>query len=146
MDSLDQKFDVSRLMINAYELADMVNHSEVLDRYLALKSLLRNDETIQEAIKELDKQKEKFAEYERFGQYHPDYHKGIQEVKDVEEKVNQYDLVKQFKAVEEELDDLLYSIAKNIAHTVSPTIKVPSNTLQLDEGCSTGGSCSGKCG
>ena len=51
-----------------------------------------------------------------------------------------------FKEAEEKLDELLHDVSKTIAHAVSESIKVPSNKILPDTGgCSSGGSCSGKC-
>jgi len=44
--------------------------------------------------------------------------------------------------MEQRLDDMLYDISKLIAHSVSETIKVPSNDPNpKGGGCGGGGSC-----
>jgi cell fate (sporulation/competence/biofilm development) regulator YlbF (YheA/YmcA/DUF963 family) len=101
---------------------------------------------VQAAIQRFKIAKEKFADCERFGHFHPDYHAALDEVKKVEEQLNAFELVQQFKQAEDTLDLILYDVSKTIAEAVSPSIKVPSNNLLPDVGCGSGGACSGRCG
>lgn len=138
--------DISSVLPMAYDLADLINGSEAISSYLAAKKKVEEDEAVQSTIHRFNKVKEKFADCERFGHFHPDYHEALAEVKKVEDELNEFDIVQQFKQVEDQLDQMLYDVSALLAHAVSPSIKVPSNKLLPDVGCGSGGSCSGNCG
>ncbi|MFD2670217.1 YlbF family regulator [Marinicrinis sediminis] len=138
--------DLSVLMMESYELADLIKRSQEMKAYLYWKEQLAASEEAQKGIRELDREKESFREYERFGHFHPSYHEGMERVKAVEQKLHTLEVVQAFMKSEEELDQLLYEVSKLIAHSVSDSIKVPSNQLLPESGCSSGGSCSGNCG
>ncbi len=139
--------DMSVLLLKAYEIGDMINASAEVAEYLYWKDQVDRDSDIQNCVKLFKIKKQQFAECERFGHYHPDYHAALEEVKKVQSRLDEFEAVKKFKQAEERLDDLLYSVSKTIAHSVSETIKVPSNDpLPAGRGCGSGGGCSGKCG
>ncbi|CAM3351950.1 YlbF family regulator [Marinicrinis lubricantis] len=138
--------DMSKVLLLSYELADMIHHSKELSEYLYWKDVVLSNEEIQKVVAELSKAKESFAECERFGHYHPNYHEGLEKVKQVESKLDSFEEVKRFKECENRLDELLYDISKTIAHSVSDNIKVPTNQLIPESGCGSGGACSGNCG
>jgi len=137
--------DVSELLLKAYEIGVMINHSREVAEYLRWKQAVERSEEIQEAVRLLARKKEKFRECERFGRYHPDYHHALNEVKEAERRLDQFEAVRQYKAAEKELDHLLYDLSKTIAHAVSESILVPSNDpMPARGGCGAGCAC--KCG
>jgi cell fate (sporulation/competence/biofilm development) regulator YlbF (YheA/YmcA/DUF963 family) len=138
--------DMSTLITQAYEIGDLINSSTEVAEYLYWKQEVEQSQEVQKTVKKLERKKELYEECQRFGHFHPDYHAAMEEVKKVEEELEQFTCVKQYKLAEEQLDDLLYSVSSTIANSVSDSIKVPSNKLLPSSGgCSTGGSCSGKC-
>lgn len=142
--------DMSAILLQAYELGDWINSSEEVTDYLYWKNEMEHDMEVKTLIRQFASKKQLFEECERFGHFHPDYHSALDQVKAIQEQLHQNSVWSRFNQAEESLDDLLYSISKTIAHSVSTTIKVPSNLVQADEGCSsgscsTGGGCSGKC-
>lgn len=141
-----QALDMSQIMLLAYDLGDMMKHSHEMFEYLKWKDKVRQNPEIQLVVQELNKEKERFEECERFGHYHPNYHEALNRVKEVESKLNEFEEVRQFKHWEDALDELLYEVSKTIAHSVSESVKVPSNKLVSDDGCGSGGSCKGNCG
>lgn len=142
-----QALDMSALLLGAYELGDLILASQEAARYLAEKERLSGDPAAQELIGLLGKKKELFEECLRFGHFHPEYHKAMDAVKDVQDRLDALPSVAAFKEAEKELDDLLYEVSALIAGAVSETVKVPSNDpLPKQGGCSSGGSCSGRCG
>ncbi|ALS21540.1 MULTISPECIES: YlbF family regulator [Paenibacillus] len=142
-----QTIDMSAILLGAYELADMIKLSAETADYLYWKRRVEEDEEVGRLTKEFAKQKERFAECERFGHYHPNYHEALEQVKKVQAQLDALEPVRRFKEAENRLDQLLYEISQLVAHSVSDTIKVPSNDpLAASGGCSSGGSCSGKCG
>jgi len=133
--------DTSRVLLMAYELGDMINQSSEVAEYLRWKQIVDASAEIQEMIRHLNKKKELFAECERFGHYHPDYHRALDEVKEVEKQLDEFEAVQKYKAAEKSLDDLLYDMSKTIAYAVSESIKVPSNDPLPTKGCGSGGAC-----
>jgi cell fate (sporulation/competence/biofilm development) regulator YlbF (YheA/YmcA/DUF963 family) len=143
--------DMSTILLQAYELGDWINGSVEVSEYLESKHAMEHDTNVKEIIRSFEKKKQLFEECERFGHFHPDYHSAMEQVKLVQQQLEQNQVWSRFNLAEHRLDDLLYTVSKTIAHSVSMTIKVPSNVMQPDNGCSSGGcssggGCSGKCG
>lgn len=137
--------DMSTFLLGAYEIGDMIKSSAEVATYLYWKQELEQCDEVQALIQQLNRKKELYEECQRFGHFHPDYHAALDEVKRIENKLDEIAVVQQFKVAEEELDDLLYQTSVTLAHAVSDSIKVPTNKLIPESGCSNGGSCSGKC-
>lgn len=149
--ALAPTIDMATLLLNAYELGDMINQSAEVAEYAYWKNIVDGDERVQALVKQLDKAKELFAECERFGRFHPDYHSAKDKVEAIQLQLGEIECVSRFKAAEQAVDDLLFSIASEIAGSVSDTIKVPSNDPSVKGGgCGGGGSCGcssgGSCG
>jgi len=138
--------DMSALLMQAYEVGDMIKFSVETENYLYWKARKDEDAEVRRLLQIIGKKKELFEETQRFGHYHPNYHEALVQVQAVQDELDALESVRMFKEAEEKLDDLLFSVSTLIASSVSDTIKVPSNRLQTGGGCSTGGSCSGKCG
>ncbi|WP_308634502.1 YlbF family regulator [Paenibacillus silvisoli] len=142
--------DMGQMLLSAYEIGDMVNQSAEVAEYAYWKSVVDQDEQVHQLVKQFAKAKEQFADCERFGRFHPDFHAAKDKVEAIERQLGEIESVSRFKAAEQQVDDLLHDIAKQIAGSVSETIKVPSNDpLPKGGGCGSGGSCScgsGGCG
>ena len=134
--------DMSALLLKAYDIGDAINGSVEAAEYLYWKNALHAVPEVQALVRKLNTKKELFAECERFGHYHPEYHKALDAVKEVEAELDQIEAVARFKEAESKLDDLLYEVSELIARAVSESIKVPSNNpLPHSGGCGSGGSC-----
>lgn len=142
--------DMALLLSHAFELGDSLKNSAFAAEYTYWKDQVSQDAEVQALTKEFAKAKEKFAECERFGRFHPDYNAALDEVYAIEGKLDQVECVRNFKAAESSLDDLLHDISRTLAHAVSLSIKVPDNDPNPKaSGCGNGGSCScgsGGCG
>lgn len=138
--------DFTELMPMAYDLADLINASREVAEYLHWKQAVERDEQIQQAIRRFKQKKQAFEACEKYGHYHPDYHAALEEVRKAENELDEFETVRRFKEAEESLDGLLYDVSEMVAHSVSDSIKVPSNKLLPSGGCGSGGSCSGNCG
>src|ERR1700730_18411965 len=143
--------DMSTILLQAYELGDWINGSVEVAEYLQAKHEMEHDDSVKDIIRSFAAKKQLFEECERFGHFHPDYHSAMEQVKTVQQQMEQNQVWSRFNLAEHRLDDLLYTVSKTIAHSVSMTIKVPSNVMQPDNGCSSGGcssggGCNGKCG
>ena len=71
--------DTVAILQKACEIGDMINASRELHEYLRWKEEVENDDEIQRLIKQFDRAKQKFKECERFGHFHPDYHRALEE-------------------------------------------------------------------
>ncbi|MEB3101258.1 YlbF family regulator [Ferviditalea candida] len=138
---------MAAVLLKAYEIGDLINHSQEIGQYLDARRNMQDSEEVQALIRALDQKKRLYEECQRFGHFHPDYHAALEEARKAQKALDSHALVREFKQAEESLDDLLYSVSKMIAHSVSESIKVPSNQLLPSSGgCGSGGSCSGNCG
>ena len=126
----------SNVIIQTYELADLINQSEEMQNYKKYQELLDQDEQVMELKKSLNKAKILFDEARRFGHFHPNYHEAKEKVEKLVIELDQLPAVQSFKQAEQELDDLLYLISKTIAHSISPSILVPK-----EDGVAGGSSC-----
>lgn len=141
-----QALDMATLLMKAYDVGDLLNASQEVADYLYWKQQTEQSEDVKAIVMKLNSKKELYEETQRFGHYHPNYHAALDEVKKVEQELDQLHVVQQFKSAEERLDDLLYEVSTTLAYAVSDSIKVPSNKLITESGCASGGSCSGGCG
>lgn len=141
-----QALDMATLLMKAYDVGDLINASKEVEEYLYWKQEIDASDEVKAIVRKLNSKKELYEECQRFGHYHPNYHAALDEVKKVEQELDQVHEVKQFKLAEERLDDLLYEVSTTLAYAVSDSIKVPSNKLITEGGCASGGPCSGGCG
>ncbi|MFC5471900.1 YlbF family regulator [Cohnella suwonensis] len=142
--------DMALLLTRAYELGDALNHSGFAAEYVYWKEQVRHDPEVKSLTGQFAKAKEKFAECERFGRFHPDYNAALDEVYALESRLEQVESVRMYKQAENAMDGLLHDISRTLAQAVSFTIKVPDNDPNpKGSGCGGGGSCScgsGGCG
>ncbi|MWV45146.1 YlbF family regulator [Paenibacillus sp. HJL G12] len=136
-----QTMDMAAVLMNAYELGDMINQSVEVSDYLYWKQCVDSNPEVQELVRLLAKKKELFDETQRFGHFHPNYHSAKDEVKAVEVQLEQFEEVARFKQAELNLDEMLHQMSEMIAFSVSDTIKVPSNDPNPKRGCGGGGKC-----
>lgn len=144
----EEPADMSLLLTHAFELGDWIKDSAYAAEYLFWKEQVSNNAEAQELSRQFAKAKEKFAECERFGRFHPDYNAALDEVYAIQARLDSIESVSRFKEAESALDQLLYDITRTIAHAVSETVKVSGNE-STGKGCGSGGSCScgsGGCG
>lgn len=141
--------DTAAILSMACDLGDLINRSADMADYLYWKEAVARHPDVPPLVDKLNRCKEYFAECERFGHFHPEYHKALEAVKAAERELDRIEAVARFKEAENRLDELLYEVSKVIAHSVSESIKVPSNRELPNEGgcgCGAGGGCSGNCG
>ncbi|WP_135547504.1 YlbF family regulator [Paenibacillus cymbidii] len=141
----EQALDMSILLSTAYELGDRINMSAAVADYKKWQLRLATDADAQRLIRTFARKKELFAECERFGHFHPDYHRAKQEAEAIQQEMDACEAIRSFKLAEQALDELLHDVSKTIAHSVSATIKVPGNEkANTGSSCGTGG-CGGNC-
>ncbi|MCM3732292.1 YlbF family regulator [Fictibacillus nanhaiensis] len=140
--SLDQVV----LLDETLTLAEMVSNSSVALEYKRSKYILEQDIQAQEMIARFAEMKEKYEEVQRFGKYHPDFHKVSAQVRTLKRELDFHENIANFKKAEKELEQLLIECSRIIAQSVSEQIKVPTGNPFFDEsscsgGCGSGGSC-----
>ncbi|CAM3307625.1 MULTISPECIES: YlbF family regulator [Saccharibacillus] len=133
--------DMARVLMNAYDLGDMINGSVEVADYLYWRERMQEHPEVRRLIVELNARKELFEETQRFGHFHPNYHAAKEEVEQVERAMEEIEAVARFQAAEKALDDLLFEMSETIAYSVSSSIKVPGNNPLPKSGCGSGGSC-----
>ena len=140
--------DMASLLLKAYDIGDLILHSAETESYIRWKREMEQNDDVRQLVRKMEKRKETFAECERFGHFHPEYHKALDAVKEVEAELDRIEAVVRFKEAENRLDELLYEVSETIARAVSESIKVPSNNpLPVKDGCGCGsGSACGSCG
>lgn len=141
--------DMGTLLLAAYDLGDLIIQSAEVAEYAYWKKAVMEDEEVKRLQVLFLKAKEQFADCERFGRFHPDYHEAKGKVKQAEAALAEIESVGRFKLAEQAVDEMLHEVARRIAESVSDTIKVPSNEKGGGGGCGSGGSCgcgSGGCG
>lgn len=137
--------DMSAILMQAYEIGDLINISAEVEQYLYWKNEVDTNSEVQALVRAFARKKDLFEECERFGHFHPEYHAAKEAVEKMQLEMEQVEEIRNFKQAEESLDDLLFSVSEMIAHSVSETIKIPSNKLlTATTGCGSG-NCS-KCG
>nr|WP_232058255.1 YlbF family regulator [Cohnella abietis] len=135
--------DMALLISRAFELGDSLKQSAYVAEYIYWKEQVHNDAEVQSLTKQFAKAKEKFAECERFGRFHPDYNAALDQVYAAEGRLDQVESVRKYKAAETFMDELLNDISRTLAYAVSQSIKVPDNNPNPKaSGCGNGGSCS----
>lgn len=133
--------DMASVLMSAYELGDMINGSVEVADYLYWRERMQEHPEVRRLMVELNARKELFEETQRFGHFHPNYHAAKEEVEQVERAMEEIEAVARFQAAEQALDQLLFEMSETIAHSVSSSIKVPSNDPLPKSGCGSGGSC-----
>ena len=121
---------MSEILLGAYHLADQINASDEVKRYLQLRRKLQQSSEAQKLIQQFQKAKELFEETQRFGIFHPDYREAKEKVSIAYQKLRAHPLIGSFLEVENQLDELLYQVSVTIAHAVSESIKVPTNGIK----------------
>ncbi|PTM59719.1 YlbF family regulator [Desmospora activa] len=119
--------DMSELLLEAYQLADQINESEEVKRYLHLKQKVQESDEAQSLIAQFQRKKELFEEAQRFGHFHPDYYAAKKEANAFLKQIRKHPLIGQYLEAEEQVDHLLSEVSRTLAGAVSDSIKVPIN-------------------
>jgi cell fate (sporulation/competence/biofilm development) regulator YlbF (YheA/YmcA/DUF963 family) len=137
------------LLDEADQLSKMIIQSDIVEQYqISLYKLKANKES-QLKIQAFVKVKDQYEDLQRFGKYHPDYNKLMRQIRDAKREMDLDANVAEFKAAENDLQDLLDQVSIIIGKSVSEHVKVPTGNPFFDSGsgCSTGGCGSGgSCG
>lgn len=127
------------------QLASMVLHSELYERYISCREAIARNKAAQTLIRQFQAVREKYNEVQRFGRYHPDYKSVIRQMMETKRTVDMNPQIAAYKNAEKELNDLLGQVSLQFARAVSKSIKVPTGDPFFDRACSSGCGGGGKC-
>ncbi|RYL92856.1 YlbF family regulator [Sporolactobacillus sp. THM19-2] len=133
------------LLDEAEQLADMLTHSELYEKYMICRNHVAASSSAQQVIRKFKIIREKYNEVQRFGRYHPDFKKVIRQMMDVKREVDLHPVIADYKHAEKELDDLLGQVSLELARSVSKSVKVPTGDPFFDRACNAGCGAGGKC-
>lgn len=130
------------------ELSEAILHSETLENYYEKYRTLKSSSTSMDKIYKFNALKELYEEVQRFGRYHPDYSRVMNEIRETKRDMDMDPNVAQFRVAENELQQLLDEVSSLIGHAVSENVKIPTGNPFFDSqsgcsgGCGSGGGCS----
>ncbi len=131
-------FDLVQLIDLTYELAEAINNSAKMKEYQKIKAECEQDQEVNKLKAEFLRKKELYEEIERFGKYHPDYFTIEKEAREALIIIESHPKIRELRRAEKSLNDMLYSIAQKIAHSVSKTILVPREDQLFPQEASCG--------
>ncbi|GIN61402.1 regulatory protein YlbF [Robertmurraya siralis] len=135
------------ILDQAEQLSMMIMESDVVEYYMVCLNKVKSNRDTQRKIRAFSKEKELYEEVQRFGRYHPEYHKVMKNIRELKREMDMDIHVAEFKKAENDLQALLDEVSVLIGKSVSEQIKVPTGNPFFDSssscggGCSTGGSC-----
>ena len=129
------------------ELTEMILTSDVLIDYRNAHRHVYGDPELVTQIRDFSELKERYEEVQRFGRYHPDYNRVMKSIRLDKRALDMNEKVAALRLAENDVQYLLDEISAGIAHSVSESVKLPSDNTFVTEdacggSCGTGGGCS----
>lgn len=131
--SVMKKYDIKDMIVRedimakAKELADLLTTSDEVQTYRKAESLIASHTEVQDIIKQIKKKQKEIVGFEYFKN-----EKMVQkielEIAELEEKLNGYPVVNEFKQTQEDINYLLQLVIGIVRDTVSDKIAVESVT------------------
>ena len=129
------------ILEEAESLAEMINHSEIAEKYRYYYEIMQTDVQTQNKITAFVKMKDLYDDVQRFGRYHPQYKEIMTETPLKKREMDMDENIANFRVAENELQTLLDEVSVLIGRSVSEHIKIPTGNPFFE-----GASCSGGCG
>ncbi|CEA02527.1 hypothetical protein BN1050_01287 [Metalysinibacillus saudimassiliensis] len=126
------------------ELNAMIDASQLAKNLREARDAVYKDEQLVAQIRAFQYMKEQYEDVQRFGKYHPDYSKVMKEIRQQKRALDLHDLVANLRLAENDFQALLDEIGLLIGMSVSPSVKVETDSLLTSScgtGCGTGGGC-----
>lgn len=138
------------ILDEADQLSAMIVSSEPAQRLREAYTAVYSDRELVSQINTFGRLKEQYEDVQRFGKYHPDYHKVMKEIRTQKRALDMNDRVAALKFAENDFQDLLDEVSLLIGRSVSQAVLVPvsnpffssSSSCSTGGGCGTGGGCS----
>lgn len=135
------------IMDEADELTRMILSSEQVAHYHKAYEVVYTNDELTKKIAAFNRMKEQYADVQRFGKYHPDYHHVMKQIRVMKRELDLDERIATLRLAENEVQDLLDEISLLLGKTVSEAVKVPvdnpffAQASSCSGGCGSGGSC-----
>lgn len=130
-------------------LSSMILSSEQAQKLRDAYHHVYSDQLLVQRITTFTRMKEQYEDVQRFGKYHPDYHKIMKEIRKQKRELDLDERVANLKLAENDYQDLLDEVSLIVGKSVSESVKVPvsnpffaTSSSSCGSGCGTGGGCS----
>lgn len=135
------KYDIKDLIVRedimakAKELAELLATSDEVQTYRKAESLIASHSEVQDIIKQIKKKQKEIVGFEYF-KNEKMVQKIEQEIAALEEKLDAYPVVNEFKQTQEDINYLLQLVINIVRDTVSDKIALESVTTVSPSSCS----------
>lgn len=123
------------IMAKAKELAELISTADEVQFYRSAEKQVQNHAEVQELIKLIKKRQKEAVAFETF-QNKKMVEKINGEIEELQDKLDAYPVVSQFKQAQEDINYLLQLVVTVIRDTVSEKIQVESGTAEPPASCS----------
>ncbi|TWT04742.1 YlbF family regulator [Planomicrobium sp. CPCC 101079] len=134
-------YEWSLITDSADELSEMIIQSEQAKQYQEAYSTVYNNKDLANRIYDFARLKERYEEVQRFGKYHPDYHRVMKQIRIDKRTLDLNEHIAALRLAENELQDLIDQVSFIIGRSVSEAVKIPSSNPFFSSDSSCGGSC-----
>jgi cell fate (sporulation/competence/biofilm development) regulator YmcA (YheA/YmcA/DUF963 family) len=122
------------IMAKARELAEILSTSDEVQTYQKAELKVNNHTEVQDIIKLIKKKQKEIVGFEHF-KNQTMVEKIEKEIETLEEKLNEYPVVNEFKQTQEDINYLLQLVIGIIRDTVSEKITVDTDTVVSTSNC-----------
>lgn len=123
------------IMEKAQELAHLISTSDEVAFYQKAERQVQGNHEIQDLIRLIKKRQKEAVAFERF-QNEKMVTKINSEIEELQDKLDNYPIVGQFKQAQEDINYLLQLVVGVIRDTVSEKIQVEQSTVAASDNCS----------
>lgn len=118
------------IMAKTKELAELITTSAEVEFYKEAEKRIQNHREVQDLIKLIKKKQKEIVAFEHTFKNPAMVKKIEQEIEDLQDKLDEFPIVNQFKQAQDDLNQLLQMIVSVIRDTVSEKISVESAVTQ----------------
>jgi len=114
------------VITTTYELVDEIKDLKEYKRFIELGKMIEKDEDVKELVHQFMKQRDKYEEAQKYGKYHPDLKQIQISFAKAKENLYTHKIVIEYKKIEKQIQEILNTISKELAQSVSNKIKHPN--------------------
>jgi cell fate (sporulation/competence/biofilm development) regulator YmcA (YheA/YmcA/DUF963 family) len=123
------------IMKKAKELAELLATSEEVQFYQRAEQQIQKNQEVQDLIKLIKKRQKEAVAFEKFGNQKM-VEKINAEIDELQDRLDAYPIVSQFKQTQEDINNLLQMVVSVIRDTVSEKIEVEAGKAERVGNCS----------
>jgi cell fate (sporulation/competence/biofilm development) regulator YlbF (YheA/YmcA/DUF963 family) len=123
--------ETNEILTKAYELADVIVHSDLYKSYKKYQQILKENEDVNQLLIIFHKEKERFEEASKYGKYHPDYEKIKNEYQLAKVNLMNNENFKMFKQLERQLETVVFEVEKQLRTLVGVKDKHNKSSLKF---------------